>query len=182
MERALIIDDIAAGREIVGKELVNAGFLVELARTSAEALDRLDTAPFDLVVADHRSPGIDAMDVIDRVRRSSDIPIIVLAAAPSISDCEAAMRAGADRFLRLRDDVEGLSRIARELMASKAPRHNAGGRLTREEARALGQRELRALLQRLIVECRGNIAEIARRMDRDRSTIRYHLRRLDLLE
>jgi transposase-like protein len=32
------------------------------------------------------------------------------------------------------------------------------------------------------VECSGNISEIARRMGRDRSTVRYHLRRFGLLE
>ena len=36
--------------------------------------------------------------------------------------------------------------------------------LTRKDARALGERELRDLLQRLVVECRGNLAEVARRM------------------
>lgn len=182
MNRVLIVDDIAAGREIVSKELSHSGFLVDLAASADEALTILGTEQFDLVVADHRKPGIDAIDLIRCVRRTSDVAMIVLAASPSIQDCEQAMRAGADRFLRIHGDVERLGDVAHELLTDTSVRRRVGGRLTREQARALGQRELHTVLQRLVIECRGNIAEIARRMNRDRSTIRYHLRRLDLLE
>ena len=99
----------------------------------------------------------------------------------SISECEQAMRAGADRFLQFRRDLATLGKVCRELLEQGAPRRALAESLTAEEARALGQRELRNDLQRLVVECRGNIAEIARRTKRDRSTVRYHLRRMELL-
>jgi DNA-binding NtrC family response regulator len=183
MDRALIVDDIAAGREIVGKVLCDAGFSIEIAVDANDASELFERVKFDLVVADHRPPGVDAIDLVRRIRRVSDAPIVVLAAIPSIDDCEQAIRAGADRFLRLSNDVERLGNVAREILTVQSGRSRADGTVvTREEARAIGQRELRSLLQRLLIECRGNIAEIARRMNRDRSTIRYHLRRMDMLE
>jgi len=182
MDRALIVDDVAAVREIVGKELCGAGFAIEVAVDVEEASDVRGRIRLDLVVAGHRQPGIDAIDLVRRFRSVSDVPIVVLAAVPSIDDCEQAMRAGADRFLRLGGDVKALGNAARELLRERSQSTRAGETVTREEARAIAQHELRTLLQRLLIECRGNIAEIARRMNRDRSTIRYHLRRLDMLD
>jgi len=182
MDRALIVDDVAAGREIAGKELSKAGFVVETETCTDAALEFLRGERLDLVVASHRQPGIDAIEFIRRLRKVSDVPIVVLAAVPSIEDCEMAMRVGADRFLRLGVGVARLGEVARQLLVLPISRSGAIGELTREEARALGQNELRSLLQRLVVECRGNIAEIARRMNRDRSTVRYHLRRMDMLD
>lgn len=53
--------------------------------------------------------------------------------------------------------------------------------VTMEEARAQGRRELFERLEALLVETRGNVAEMARRLGKDRSTVRYHLRRFGML-
>jgi len=53
--------------------------------------------------------------------------------------------------------------------------------MTAAEARHLRERELFDRLERLLIETRGNIAEMGRRMGKDRSTIRYHLRRFGML-
>lgn len=53
--------------------------------------------------------------------------------------------------------------------------------ITATEAREIGRRELCFQLERLLVETRGNIAEIGRRIGKDRSTVRYHLRRFGML-
>ena len=118
---------------------------------------------------------------VEVVRAVSDVPFVILTTFGSISECEQAMRAGADLFLQFRRDLARLGGLCRELLERSEPRRVLAQGLTAEEARALGQRELRSVLQRLVVECRGNIAEIARRTKRDRSTVRYHLRRMDLL-
>jgi DNA-binding NtrC family response regulator len=181
MQRALIVDDLAADRELVGRELAAAGFALSFAADGREALDRLETERPDLIVTDHRVPRVDAIALLRRVRAVSDVPVVILTTSGSIPDCERAMRSGADRFLQFRRDLGRLGAVARAVVESHETRRVAAAEVTAEEARALGQRELRSLLQRLVVECRGNIAEIARRMDRDRSTIRYHLRRMGLL-
>jgi DNA-binding NtrC family response regulator len=181
MQRALIVDDLAADRELMGRELAAAGFQLSFATDDREALDRLATEHPDLIVTNHCAPRVDAIALLRRVRAVSDIPVVILTTAGTISDCERAMRSGADRFLQFGRDLTRLGEIARAVVEGGETSRASGAGVTAEEARALGQRELRRLLQRLVVECRGNIAEIARRMDRDRSTIRYHLRRMGLL-
>jgi len=54
-------------------------------------------------------------------------------------------------------------------------------RVTAAEVRRIARSELEAELARQLVDCRGNLAEVARRMGKDRSTIRYHLRRFGML-
>lgn len=53
--------------------------------------------------------------------------------------------------------------------------------MTANQARSLGQQELFDRLEALLFETRGNIAEVARRLGKDRSTVRYHLQRFGML-
>lgn len=53
--------------------------------------------------------------------------------------------------------------------------------MTATQARVMRDRELFDLLERLLFETRGNIAEMARRLGKDRSTVRYHLKRFGML-
>lgn len=53
--------------------------------------------------------------------------------------------------------------------------------VTAERARRMARAEFARRLEALLLETGGNLAEIGRRLGRDRSTIRYHLRRLGML-
>ena len=197
MNRALVVADLAAGREVIGKELVEAGFGLLFTESVAEVLFLLEAEQPHVIVTDHDKPRVDGLELVRRVRAVSDVPVVVLTAFGSIPDCEQAMRLGADRFLQYRRDLDRLGQVARELVdpgharrlmstapstaSTITPTTAPTPALTTEDARALRERELRERLQTLVIECRGNIAEVARRMERDRSTIRYHLRRLGLL-
>jgi len=203
--RALVVDDLESARRILGARLVEAGFQVDPACDGVEALRRLHEEPPDVIVSDFQMPRLDGMQLLSRVREVSDVPFVMITIFGSIPDCEAAMRQGADRFLQFAQDSERIGVIARALVdAFRARTIPASGRrlrslpetlpealersceaiegTTAEDARARARSDLRRELQRLVVECHGNIAEMARRMGRDRSTVRYHLRRLGLLE
>lgn len=182
LNRILVVGDRAAGRRILGKELAAAGFVVFYAKDDVEALDCLDVEAPDLLVTEHRPSSLDAIDLVRRVRAVSGIPVVVISAFGSIADCERAMRMGADRFLQFRTDLNRLGAVAQELVEGATSARTVDLPLTASQARELGQKEFRHRLERLVVECRGNIAEIGRRMERDRSTVRYHLRRLGLLD
>jgi len=182
MHRALVVDDRAAGREIIGRELVKAKFSVLFASDIRETLMLLDSERLNLIVTDHREHGVDGIELVRSVRGLSDVPVVVLAASGSIPDCECAMREGANRYLLFHDGIDNLGDVAGDVVFDDSQRRSVSEALTTEEARALNESELRCVLQRLVVECRGNIAEIARRMNRDRSTVRYHLRRMGMLD
>jgi DNA-binding NtrC family response regulator len=154
---------------------------VAQARDAFHALERLPEVAPDLVVTDLRMPGQDGIDLVRRIREFSDVPIIVITAYPSVPTCESALRGGAQRFLRWRQDLDQLGLVAADLL-----REREQGRARAAEvrdvaaARSRRRRELRDQLERLLVECQGNISRMADRLGRDRATVVYHLRKFGL--
>ena len=192
--RALVVDDLAETREIVGHRLAEVGFTIAYAVDGLDAYDVFVRDGSDLIVTDGQMPRLNGLGLVRRIREISNVPVVMLAEFGSIPDCEEAMRVGVDRYLQFGRDLERVARIASALVredaargarkidwASPLPAWIEGG-MTAAEARSLAERELGAELQKQLVDCRGNIAEMARRMGKDRSTIRYHLRRLGMLD
>jgi len=181
--KALVVDDTAEARALLYERLSACGFRVSQARDAFHALERLTQSAPDLVVTDLRMPGQDGIDLVRRIREFSDVPIIVITAYPSVPTCESALRGGAQRFLRWRHDLDRLGEVAAELLNA----HEQAGTEQRgvrdvAAARMRRKRELRDQLERLLVECQGNIARMADRLGRDRATVVYHLRKFGLFE
>src|SRR5262245_60541031 len=129
-------------------------------------------------------PGQDGIDLVRRIREFSNVPIIVITAYPSVPTCESALRRGAQRFLRWRQDLDRLGEVAVELMRGReegAPIAGVEGRDV-ASARIRRRRDLRDHLERLLVECQGNVSRMAERLGRDRATVVYHLRKFGLIE
>jgi DNA-binding NtrC family response regulator len=188
-ESALIVDDLADGREILGDRLARAGFAISYAADGLAAFNAFVQNQPDLIVTDSQMPRLNGIGLVRRVREISDVPVVMITAFGSIPDCEEAMRVGADRYLQFRRDLDRVGQVARELVTVRHARKDGNGRsnpahraMTANDARLLAQQELRDELQKHLIDCRGNIAEMARRMGKDRSTIRYHLRRLGMLD
>ncbi|MDE1922946.1 MAG: PAS domain-containing protein, partial [Gammaproteobacteria bacterium] len=67
--RVLLVDDLAASREGLARELTHSGYQVEAAAGAAEALAALERgAPFDVVLADEWMPGAGGLDLLAALR------------------------------------------------------------------------------------------------------------------
>jgi two-component system KDP operon response regulator KdpE len=95
----LLVEDDAAIRKTVGQLLSAYGYEVRSATTGAEAAERFEQQPPNLVVLDLRLPDMDGIDVCQRIRSRSDVPIIVLSARAGDQDKLAAFNAGADDYV-----------------------------------------------------------------------------------
>jgi DNA-binding NtrC family response regulator len=181
---ALVVDDTAEARALLHEKLSARGFRVAQARDAFHALERLPEVAPDLVVTDLRMPGQDGIDLVRRIREFSDVPIIVITAYPSVPTCESALRGGAQRFLRWRQDLDRLGEVAVDLLSVRARGAADEAASVRDvtAARSRRKRELRDHLERLLVECPGNISRMADRLGRDRATVVYHLRKFGLFE
>ena len=98
-ERILVVDDEAGIRDLVGTYLRKEGFEVDDAADGDEALERLVRQTPDLMVLDLRLPTIDGFDVLREVRRSSNLPVIVLSARAEETDKLIGLELGADDYL-----------------------------------------------------------------------------------
>lgn len=98
-ERILVVDDEAAIRDLVATYLRAEGFAVDDAADGGEALDRVERHPPDLMVLDLRLPTVDGFDVLREVRRTSNLPVIVLSARAEEADKLIGLELGADDYL-----------------------------------------------------------------------------------
>jgi DNA-binding response OmpR family regulator len=99
MPLVLIVDDEANIRELVSVYLTAAGFAVETAEDSREAIEKVRALAPDLVVLDIMLPGASGAEVIAQVRGFSRVPIVMLTARDADLDKVALFEAGADDYV-----------------------------------------------------------------------------------
>jgi len=97
--RVLVVDDETQILRTVGINLRAHGYDVDLAETGEESLEVATRDQPDVVVADLGLPGIGGLDVIERLRQWSRVPIIVLSVRDTEADKVAAIDAGADDYV-----------------------------------------------------------------------------------
>ena len=98
-ERVLLVEDDASIREIATLALTEAGFRVSGAATGDEGLARALAEPFDLVLLDVMLPGRDGFEVCRELRRTSNVPIVMLTARSDTVDVVVGLESGADDYV-----------------------------------------------------------------------------------
>jgi two-component system KDP operon response regulator KdpE len=97
--RILVIEDDPPIRRFLNAALSNAGYEVVEAETGQKGLNQIIARPPDLIVLDLGLPDMDGMQLVDRVRGWSQLPIIILSARDREDDKVNALNAGADDYL-----------------------------------------------------------------------------------
>ncbi|HEY7289111.1 MAG TPA: response regulator transcription factor [Vicinamibacterales bacterium] len=122
MHTVLIVDDEPRIAAIARDYLRHAGFDVVTAATGREALERVRASRPSLVVLDLRLPDMDGMHVARELRRSSDVPIVMLTARAEESDRLLGLDAGADDYIvKPFSPRELVARVRAVLRRSAAP-------------------------------------------------------------
>ncbi|HWF32839.1 MAG TPA: response regulator transcription factor [Solirubrobacteraceae bacterium] len=120
--RVLVVDDDRAVRDALRRVLTLDGYDVQSADGGAEAIEAVAQAVPDAVVLDIGMPGIDGIEVCERVRRLGNrVPILMLTARVEISDRVAGLDAGADDYLIKPFDVNELKARLRALLRRSGP-------------------------------------------------------------
>jgi DNA-binding response OmpR family regulator len=98
--KILIVEDEEAIASFVSTALEREGFDVEIVVSGERALDRLDEDSPQLVLLDIMLPGVDGLEVCQRIRARSDyIPIIMLTAREEEVDRIVGLEIGADDYI-----------------------------------------------------------------------------------
>lgn len=97
--RILVVEDEQKLGEYLVKGLSESGFVVDLARTGIEGRDFALAGEYDLVVLDVMLPGIDGFAVLDSVRKSKTMPVLMLTARDDVADRVRGLQGGADDYL-----------------------------------------------------------------------------------
>ena len=97
--RVLVVDDDPTISDVVRRYLERAGFVVDAASDGPTALVLANERAPDLVVLDLMLPGMSGLDVCRRLRRTSDVPIVMLTALGEEADRVVGFETGADDYV-----------------------------------------------------------------------------------
>src|SRR3712207_2105994 len=100
MSRILVVEDDPGVRTIVKIALEREGMAVEEVGDGESALSSFRSfRSFDLVILDIMLPGIDGITVCQEIRRSSNVPIVVLTARDGETSVVVGLEVGADDYV-----------------------------------------------------------------------------------
>src|SRR5262249_38867091 len=98
-QTVLVVEDESSIASFVALYLKNAGYSVRTAANGTEALSEVASALPALIVLDLMLPDIDGIEVCRRIRKSSDVPILMLTARDEDVDKIIGLEVGADDYL-----------------------------------------------------------------------------------
>ena len=129
--RILVVDDDQSMCELIEADLNRHGFQISWYTSADEAFRVLKNKEFDVVLTDLQMPGMDGIDLCNRiVSNRPDIPVIVITAFGSLETAIEAMRAGAYDFVTKPVEMEILA-----LTLERAVKH----RLLQEQVKILSE-------------------------------------------
>ena len=116
MSRILLVEDEPGMRKVVRDALERAGHQVDTAVDGQDALDRLGEQSFDLIVTDLNMPELGGRELVQEVRKTSHVPILVLTVRHDEREKVALLDAGADDYVTKPFGVDELLARARALL------------------------------------------------------------------
>jgi DNA-binding response OmpR family regulator len=112
----LLVEDDDRVRAVLGLALEDEGYVVSQTASAEEALDSFAAAEPDVMLVDLMLGGMSGFDCIREVRRTSDIPIVVVSARDDTHDIVAGLEVGADDYLTKPFQVKEMTARLRALL------------------------------------------------------------------
>ncbi|AQS58115.1 response regulator transcription factor [Desulforamulus ferrireducens] len=116
-QKILLIEDEVKIARFLELELIHEGYLVEQAYDGRTGLDMALEGDFDLIILDIMLPSINGLEILRRIRKHSDIPVIMLTAKDEVTDKVMGLDMGADDYVTKPFAIEEL--LARIRVALK---------------------------------------------------------------
>ncbi|PZQ97076.1 MAG: adenylate cyclase [Cereibacter sphaeroides] len=101
--RILVIDDAEANRDLMRRQLVQRGHVVEVEASAAAALARMATADFDVLLVDILMPDMNGIELLAKLKndtRLREIPVIMVSGLKETSAVVRCIAAGAEDYLQ----------------------------------------------------------------------------------
>ena len=124
--RILIVEDEEKLARFIELELVHEGYEVEKSGNGREALEIALRGSFDLILLDIMLPGLNGLEVLRRLQKEKEVPVILLTARDAVYDKVSGLDAGAVDYITKPFAIEELlARIRVALKIHAAPKQAA---------------------------------------------------------
>ena len=123
MNKVLIVDDEKRMLDLIALYLKPHNYICEKAKGANEALSLIKYETFDIVLLDIMMPEMDGWELCQKIRRFSDVPIIMLTARDQREDIIKGLQLGADDYItKPFNEDELIARMA-ALLRRRTPRN-----------------------------------------------------------
>ncbi len=120
MADIIVVEDERVLRRTLARNLNGRGHEARAAETAEEAVRMIEQGAPDLIITDHRLPGMTGLDLLRQVKQSHpEITVIVITAHGTIEDAVVAMRDGAADYLRKPVDLDELHMVVERCLKSE---------------------------------------------------------------
>ncbi|MBM43852.1 MAG: hypothetical protein CMJ36_02410, partial [Phycisphaerae bacterium] len=93
MTRILVVDDKEMMRDSVGAMLASKGHSIVVAACATEAIEKIDTRSFDVVITDLQMPDIDGVGLLKEIReRDETLPVILMTGFGTVESAVEAIK------------------------------------------------------------------------------------------
>lgn len=134
--KLLVVDDDRKLAGLIRDYLTPMGYDVELRHNGPEGLAEAIATPYEAVILDVMMPGMDGFEVLKELRKSSDVPVLMLTALGDEADRIVGLEIGADDYLpktfssrELLARLRAVTRRNRIRVESEAPKELVAGGL-----------------------------------------------------
>lgn len=126
MTKILIVEDEEKILRFLELELLHEGYEVGKSDNGRTGLDMALSGDYDLLVLDIMLPGLNGLEVLRRLRKSSQLPVIMLTARDAVMDKVSGLDMGANDYITKPFAIEELlARIRVTLRSAVTPSHNS---------------------------------------------------------
>ncbi len=123
-KRVLVVDDEPRILRFVSMSLGLAGFDIITTTSGEESLQLVQTEKPDIMLLDILMAPVSGFDVLDRLRKFSQVPVIVFTARPEIADI--ALKEGASGYIMKPFKPDELVKKIRDILDAKTPSGQTG--------------------------------------------------------
>ncbi len=120
MQKILIVEDEEKIARFVELELKHEGYEVEKAFDGRKGLELAESGEHDLILLDIMLPGINGIEILRRIRRTSSVPVIILTARDAVMDKVSGLDMGADDYITKPFAIEELLARIRVILRKSA--------------------------------------------------------------
>lgn len=106
--KILIVEDEEKLARFTELELKHEGYETDKAFDGRTGLEMAESGNYDLILLDIMLPGLNGIEVLRRIRKNSEVPVILLTARDSVMDKVSGLDTGADDYITKPFDIEEL--------------------------------------------------------------------------